>query len=223
MTKRIRILFLVSTLFLSARVSAQLMVTNISGIPLWPTPVIDTSSYIVSVDVFNADSANPFVDFIDIMFSANGHVPPATLVPAVGMDSILPLGTVTKSNQQFQLSPVNFDDGDNIVVIWPAAQTHPGIGDSTTIHIFFLSTGVDEINPLPVSIYPNPATEYLYLGGLNEFKLKRVRILDAIGKEVYSGIPVSELISIKNLTAGSYVIAIESTDGRQRMIQFVKK
>jgi len=221
MTKHLRIFFLAATLFLSARVSGQLVITNISGIPVFPAHV-DTVTYSISVDVLNVDSANPFIDFIEISCSANNHL--STLIPAIGMDTILPLDTITKSNPQFHFTPANFDDGDNVVVIWPAAQNHPGIGDSTTIHIYYDSyVGIDEPNRLPVKIYPNPATEFLYLGGLNEFKVKRVRIHDVIGKEIYNAIPASELIPIKYLTPGTYVISVESVDGRQRVIQFVKE
>lgn len=117
------------------------------------------------------------------------------------------------------VDPLKFLDGGNTVVIWPAA---PGILTTDTIirDVYVLNfESVDENDLIQMHLYPNPATDFIYIQSTE--KVEKVRIYDLQGKQIfsYSGswVPVSEL------EIGYYVVeaetALNKTLRRKIMIQ----
>lgn len=108
------------------------------------------------------------------------------------------------------VDPVKFLDGGNTVVIWPAA---PGILTTDTIirDVYVLNfESVSENDLLYITLYPNPATDFIYIQSTE--KVEKVRIYDIQGKQVFSGsgnwVPVSELNN------GYYLFEAETFEGK---------
>jgi hypothetical protein len=222
MNKHIRILLLITAFFFTSRASGQLSIVAITGYidSTFNDTATDATGYGGLYYIVNTDTTT-IVDTIDVFLRANSHSV-YNLSNSTTYDSLAPGDTVVK-NLTVQFDPIHFDDGDNIVVIWPAARNSPPPYDTMTTHIYYdQSIGVNELSQLPVTVYPNPASEYLVLGGLNGIKLKRVRILDSCGKEYYSGIPFAGMIPIGRLAKGNYIVHVEGMDGRVRTVQVIK-
>jgi len=119
-------------------------------------------------------------------------------------------------------------DTSAIVIVVPALSI-PG---TTTIDVyaeniqyhkqynlnFFLNTGLVENERNSFSVYPNPATEYVYIYGAENFSIS---ITDAVGKQhrhinSFSG----DRISLKGLPAGVYFLKAEKA-GCKAMIRKV--
>ncbi|UAB82000.1 T9SS type A sorting domain-containing protein [Marixanthomonas sp. SCSIO 43207] len=77
-------------------------------------------------------------------------------------------------------------------------------------------------NPLSYSIYPNPATDYLYLKGLPLNKAS-IKIYSTQGRVLKQFKNTPEKINVSTFVSGMYFISIE-TKGKERSIKrFIKK
>jgi|GEM_PF-3750439 len=84
-----------------------------------------------------------------------------------------------------------------------------------------LPVSVGEINKPVVAVYPNPATKFIRISGLESLPTN-ARIFDITGREVWSGLlnaPNTE-INIESLSQGVFILNLELD---QRSIKFVKR
>jgi hypothetical protein len=81
------------------------------------------------------------------------------------------------------------------------------------------SLAVSNANNAKVSIYPNPATDYLKLNASS--KISSVEIFDMSGKKVVTQL-VDNTVDVKSLAKGSYVIKIQDQNGTSTQ-KFIKK
>ena len=75
-------------------------------------------------------------------------------------------------------------------------------------------TGIEEVAAGKPSIYPNPATDVLYIKSSSV--IKSVMILDISGKPILRQEPSTTRtvpVSVNNLSQGAYLIKIETEDG----------
>lgn len=87
-------------------------------------------------------------------------------------------------------------------------------GDNVLLDNFSVTEGkmatATFISEVDVSVYPNPASNYLFVSGINE-TVKRVRIIDSQGKTFKINISLPK-IDISELAAGTYFVVVESGD-----------
>jgi hypothetical protein len=82
-------------------------------------------------------------------------------------------------------------------------------------------TGLDA-NELPqISIYPNPATDFIYLNGIEE--ARAVHIYSVNGQLVKSYQEFNDKINISELNEGLFLITVTTLDGKQISSRFIKK
>jgi len=136
--------------------------------------------------------------FLDVFDSVNVQTPSLLAGDTSGV-------TITHD-----ISPAKFMDGNNTVVIWPAA---PGFQttDSIIKDIFVLTfEKVDELAINQINIFPNPVSEYLIIK--SDYDVEKVRILDLKGLAIitsnYSNISLSQLEN------GIYIVEVETSDGK---------
>lgn len=72
-----------------------------------------------------------------------------------------------------------------------------------------------------VNIYPNPATNALHISVSDDLKINKVVIYDLAGKIVNSPSIVNGTIEVSTLSAGPYILQIETTEGAIKK-EFVK-
>ena len=78
---------------------------------------------------------------------------------------------------------------------------------------------VSDVNKSKVSIYPNPATEYLNINSAS--KISAVQIFDISGRKVNAEL-VDNKVNVQNLAKGSYVIKITDASGTTSQ-KFIKE
>ena len=88
------------------------------------------------------------------------------------------------------------------------------------------TTGLADLDQtVDVSVYPNPASEYLVLSG-QIMTNSKISISSISGQVLLSSVVEVEnkaVISIKNLSEGVYFLHIQLPDGRKSIKQFIKK
>ena len=93
-----------------------------------------------------------------------------------------------------------------------------GINPAITI----CDLGVEEMNSLDISVFPNPATGYIELSGNDLPLIKELTIYDLNGKMV-KYIPQSEIntrISLEELESGVYLLAL---NGNSKILRLIKQ
>lgn len=77
--------------------------------------------------------------------------------------------------------------------------------------------GTDKVNASVFSIYPNPTSNFLTIKLSNSMsEIKEVQVFDLNGRIVLSPAVSNNSISVKNLAAGTYLLLIETADGKRR-------
>jgi hypothetical protein len=90
----------------------------------------------------------------------------------------------------------------------------------------FCATGVNEpINSNKLSLYPNPATQLLFLQKVDNISNSNVMIIDINGKVVlnHENFDLNVPIDISHLTTGSYSIISTTKSGKIFRNKFIKK
>ena len=225
-----KFLYLLLALFSSGYIFAQphLRVDSISGIPLGPNDTaFEAASYNVQIYISNLDSAD-FMDTLDVFLQVSDTTfQRDTLFMDTVPVSIQAGNSNTLQRFNYQLRPVHFDDGDNIVVVWPQTRSvAPITTDSITFNVFFYSLVMDVgDNPVQklLTLHPNPSKDFLMLGTAKNVIIQQVRILDLTGKEIIRNTKCDTLIPTSGLSPGIYLVQVELNNGIRRTIRMVKE
>jgi hypothetical protein len=227
-----KILYTLFFLSINLQVFSQLnvKVTSLQGIPFISGMAQEDSSYFISFDLVNtgtitvSDTFDVFIQADALIIDSNAVITTLSDTNTAGFDSIAPGDTISKSNQSFLFSSVNFDSGDNIVVVWPHARMANMDGDKDTTHIFFipLNNNIDDPENSSIILYPNPSTSYISFKDPGQGKIKQVRILTVDGKLVFQTQNTRDFINIADWKPGLYFIEVEKTDGTRNMIRLQK-
>jgi hypothetical protein len=91
----------------------------------------------------------------------------------------------------------------------------------------FVATGTLSTNDVQpklnnITVYPNPTRNTLQIKGVNFLDISKVKIVNILGKEVYSSHLKNSNIDVSNLNAGIYIVTVES-DEKLKRIKFIKQ
>ena len=82
----------------------------------------------------------------------------------------------------------------------------------------------NEFSNHELSIYPNPASEYIYVGGNSQADVMDYMILNTLGKRIQNGqLDQKHSISIYNLTPGIYILKLTNSDGKVYTKEIIKQ
>ncbi|WP_222165208.1 beta strand repeat-containing protein [Edaphocola aurantiacus] len=73
-----------------------------------------------------------------------------------------------------------------------------------------------------VSVYPNPAVDYVYVNVADWTKVTTVTILDVQGRVLMSSNNASQGISLSGLAKGSYILQVKQSNGQTSSFKFIK-
>ena len=100
--------------------------------------------------------------------------------------------------------------------------------NSTNFRAHFISTvGVNDINPSALTVYPNPAAQFINIKiSETALMIAQVSLYDLVGREYnmdFSIVGSEELqLSLSKLPAGIYLIKCINRDGKSYLAEFVK-
>ena len=182
--------------------------------------------------VHNMRSDSAFVGslsiFVQSQDSTFGNLPVDTLIPFAGITYTIPPNTSVNIflNGNYDFTPANYRTGSNVVVVWPV--TSIGIPFVDSLHLcvnFFPLSGLHEFNlNNAVSIFPNPAEDYLTIKSTQQKFIEGVRIFDIPGRFILSPLwDDSQKIKVDALSAGMYILELTTKDKQKVRKQFVRK
>lgn len=173
--------------------------------------VIKSSNITYGVTVLNTGT-QPFTGNLNVMIA----VLDTSLLFPIPFDSV----TVTTNSMlagdsvlvtiTHNVDPLYFMDGNNTVVIWPAANGYQTT-DTIFKDVFVIDfQEIDELTGNQLIVYPNPTSDYLYIKTVAT--LEKVRILNLEGKEIYSS--NQPLIDLSKYENGLYVLELKTESGK---------
>ena len=181
--------------------------------------------------VHNLRSDSAFVGSLSILVqsqdSALGNLPADTLIPFGGtVFTIQPNTSVNLFlNGNYDFTPANYRTGSNVVVVWPVTSLGVPFVDSLHLCVNFSPlSGMHELNLYnTVSVFPNPAEDYLTIKSTEQNFIEGVRIFDVSGRLILSPLwDDSKKIKVNALSSGMYILELTTKDKQKVRKQFVK-
>ncbi|MFT7030695.1 MAG: hypothetical protein ACI83W_000791 [Marinoscillum sp.] len=148
----------------------------------------------------------------------DGDEDPITLSVSVLDESVI---TVALSEEVLTITEVA--DGTTTVTV--TANDGKGGVARETFEVEVSSIVLGQEKEFGVSIYPNPASSWLKVKGLEASQLDRVQVLDLSGRRHSARISGSDgdiLIDISQLEAGQYFLVIGQSNQKQLVKRFIK-
>ena len=81
------------------------------------------------------------------------------------------------------------------------------------------STGLDEPKEILLSVWPNPATEKVHVGGI---EIAEVQVYNTLG-QLMKTVQNSNEVDVSNLPQGVYLLRITDAEGKNRVARVMKK
>ncbi|MFT5820736.1 MAG: hypothetical protein ACI8ZM_001983 [Crocinitomix sp.] len=75
-----------------------------------------------------------------------------------------------------------------------------------------LTFGIDEANPIALTVYPNPTAEIIYLNAPNN-EIQKVEVFNIQGRRIYTSITELNQVNVSNLPIGNYHLKIHTLQG----------
>mgnify|MGYP000294804914 CR=1 FL=1 len=161
--------------------------------------ILDTSGTVISTDTIHVTVENLLLflgndtSFVDSIILS---------IPIIG-------GSLVWSSGQTSLSLTVKNSG----TYWVTFTSPNGCVYSDTIILQKRTTGIHESKMDKLVIYPNPATHFITIKGLDNKQNTVFRIYHSSGKLVQSGKLEQETIDVSQLKSGSYFIQLANTHG----------
>lgn len=76
---------------------------------------------------------------------------------------------------------------------------------------------------IPVSLYPNPSSDYIEVRTNNEITINSIEIYDLLGRKCLNTTLINNRIDINQLISGVYTLNMHTTDGITISKKIVKK
>lgn len=194
--------------------------TTVGGTSGFENPVpFEPGSTIISVDVWSPVAGIPVrlkvEDSGDPTISVETE---ATTTVANEWESL----QFDFSNEAEGTAEINFSYNYNKASIFFDFGTN---GNGATYYwdnmVFGLPTQINEINYSSISVYPNPASDVLYLDRSIEYK--NIQVYSANGQLVFSSDININAIDLKNFESGLYTLKASGIDGNHYFSKFLIK
>lgn len=221
-------LFMAGT-FLSSNAQVHLQISSLSRFPVSPTDTAYESLTYDSILIQVQNIGNTLLNADNITIFIQGGTPasgPDILYKDTNALYSIQLGSSALINASgFVFKPTHFEDGDNIVVVWPQARTTPHISDSLTFHIYYVSLlgGLTNIAEEPVIISPNPLNDFVALEIPLNIAAKQVRIVDMLGRTVIKLNEGFNYIPTTDWTPGMYILQYTDKSGKPVSRRLIKR
>ncbi|HNP48167.1 MAG TPA: T9SS type A sorting domain-containing protein [Bacteroidia bacterium] len=209
----------------SMAVNGYLTITQLNGFPIANGDTAYDSRTYDSVQVMIRNIGNQAItDQYDVLIRGNTGITDTLYSDTSSAQLLNPGDSLQLNPSPYLFDIVHYDDGDNIVVVWPVARTTPNIQvDTMSFHVYFVRlSGIHETPESALTVYPNPASDYLRLEFPEKNRLRYVRIFNSYGQLVLHSKVDSNLIPISDLSKGVYLIELTGSDGKAYFAKIIK-
>jgi len=204
---------------------ARLAITDLTNFPIASQDTAyDIQSYDSILITIKNVGNQPVIDGYDVLLHGNPGLTDTIYTDTSSTIFLGPGDSLTVRPASYQFDITHYDDGDNIVVVWPAARTTGVSVDTLTIHVYFVRlSGIDEPASRIIRAFPNPSRQYIQLETGPENDLRYVRIIDFKGEIVYSNTSYKGYIDLSLLNPGIYLVELGKKDGHSLFAKIIKE
>ena len=95
------------------------------------------------------------------------------------------------------------------------------LGSSSAYSYTTVNTGVNGIAAKTIRVYPNPATDIIYIR--SEQMVKEISILNELGQKIIAEANPTDRVDISSLTPDIYFVEVTTNDGQASFFKMIKK
>ena len=208
---------------------------------------VDVSDMVFTIYLWDSLELNTTNPYENVVYALTNVTP--TYVDSLNgfttfsLDSLIPftrtmyVGWSQVDNRNIQLGfDVNSSKGRNNMFVnlsnrWEASSINPAGSPMIRLLLNDEADSIpsdlnDVIGQWTLSVFPNPASEIIYINGLESMNDGdyQYKIIDKLGRFVHEGFLMENGIDVGNLSSGNYLLLIQrsSNQGFGHCIQFVK-
>lgn len=220
------IIIALSTLITNkSNAQAKLSLVGIYGFP--KTVALGTDSVFFYYTVQNTGNIQ-YNGPIGLSYATSSYSVATNLPISTSSVTINPGDSVLKSTKISFKKP-QFDVGIDIVVVWPTVNSPYVLADSTIFNVTVLAPlTINDITiwlDEDISIFPNPANQFLSININPKTDVEEVRILDVFGRQVLTSNTRNQtnvIINTSNFAKGIYFMEFILEDNKRLVRKFVK-
>jgi hypothetical protein len=116
---------------------------------------------------------------------------------------------------------------EKITICWPSGLVsevvNPQINTTVTIVEEATSVGIFKPTAVDLVVYPNPATDVLYLASSQQINRQNALIFDLTGKVVLQTALINDQLNVSNLKSGVYFLRVVLESGEILNQKFIKQ
>ncbi|HEY0091397.1 MAG TPA: FG-GAP-like repeat-containing protein, partial [Flavobacterium sp.] len=112
-----------------------------------------------------------------------------------------------------------------VIIRWPSGTVDVILNPPTDQPLFVLEGAflqVDEFSAAGISLYPNPANDFINIKMDSDTIIRSVKVYDITGKLLMTSIPTENKITVQTLSRGTYIVLLEDGGGKQFASKFIK-
>ena len=220
--QRIRFFFfglLFSSLLLAREINAQgtipsLRVSQLINFPSLPDTIYEGVAYdSIGIVVINEGTV-PYQGSISVAMLADSSIFPVYLSFNPSGVFLLPGDSIIYIINNYFFDPATFREGDNIVVVWPVANS--SVSDTLETDAYYVHiTGLNDLHsPAELDIWPNPASNEVNIFTAPEVHLEQVRIYSIDGRIVGDYyLKSGRTFNVNQLSPGIYYVYFYHRNG----------
>jgi len=210
--KKLFFIFLLCTPFFFIEQNASAQTLRLDSVVGWPGFVIDSQVVGLQLFISNTGGTNFMGDLAILMNSTQHDTVPDTLYYDPN-DTIPGNAFYDTIEITHTFNAADLDDGDNIVVVWPASSQVSVIQDSLHFNLYFNHMGVEENgSPQTVQLFPNPSGEIVHLRIAYPEKVEQVRVYDVLGEDLLIFDSGVSRFNVASLSSGVYFVEVRNKD-----------
>ena len=181
-------------------------ITNIVASQTGNANYLAASSIGRALSVFNTRLKSVSVNLVDATFENNQYVVKLDYTTEV---NIIATPIDTKSVVAGQIGKQAVKPESNLFTITVTAEDNTV--ESYTLNVIVnWRTGIEDVDPASVKVYPNPVTSFLNID--SELEVKEVRVFDTNGKVVYITDKNVQSVDMNSYSKGMYLVKIKTTE-----------
>lgn len=121
----------------------------------------------------------------------------------------------------------NASEIEKVIIRWPSGNVDTIMDPSSNQSLLVVEGSsplkTENFSTTDFSVYPNPANDIINIKFSNNMQIANAQVYDLSGRLVFDAAVNNQIIDVKSLSSGSYILKVKNSDGQQFTQKFLKK
>ena len=121
----------------------------------------------------------------------------------------------------------NASEIEKVIIRWPSGNVDTIMDPSSNQSLFVIEGSsplkTENFSSTDFSVYPNPANDVINIKFSNNMQIQNAQVYDLSGRLVFDAAVNNQVIDVKSLSSGSYILKVKNNTGQQFTQKFLKK